>query len=99
MVEHRGFLRSAIPHFILCIGIAIIAFPVYLCFVGSTHPQDVIANGDPQVSEAQYPVAPGVASAVAGDLSEVKSPKFDMDQLADSAEAQDLLKELGMSSG
>ena len=61
--------------------------------------QDVIANGDPQVSEAQYPVAPGVASAVAGDLSEVKSPKFDMDQLADSAEAQDLLKELGMSSG
>jgi iron(III) transport system substrate-binding protein len=38
-------------------------------------------------------------SAVAGDLSEVKSPKFDMDQLADSAEAQDLLKELGMSSG
>ena len=34
------------------LGVAIIAFPVYLCFVGSTHPQDVIANG-------QMPITPG----------------------------------------
>jgi sn-glycerol 3-phosphate transport system permease protein len=52
MVEHRGFWRNFVPHAILLAGIAIIAFPVYLCFVGSTHPQDVIANG-------QMPVTPG----------------------------------------
>ena len=52
MVEHRGFLRNVIPHAILLLGVAIIAFPVYLCFVGSTHPQDVIANG-------RMPATPG----------------------------------------
>ena len=51
MVEHRGFARF-IPHIVLLIGVAIIAFPVYLCFVGSTHPQDVIANG-------HMPLVPG----------------------------------------
>ena len=35
---------------------------------------------------------------ISGDLSEVKSPKFDMDELAHSTQAEDLLKELGMSS-
>ncbi len=45
MIEHRGLWRNLLPHIILLIGVAIIAFPVYLCFVGSTHPQDVIANG------------------------------------------------------
>lgn len=61
--------------------------------------QALIANGDIEISEAQYPVAPGMASAIAGDLDEVKSPPFDMDVLADSAQAEDLLKQLGMSSG
>ena len=51
MVEHRGFSRF-IPHIVLCIGVAIIAFTVYLCFVGSTHPQDVTSNG-------QMPLTPG----------------------------------------
>jgi sn-glycerol 3-phosphate transport system permease protein len=52
MVEHRGLSRAIVPHTILLIGIAIIAFPVYLCLVGSTHPQDVIANG-------RMPITPG----------------------------------------
>ena len=52
MVEHQGFWRNFVPHAILIVGIAIIAFPVYLCFVGSTHPQDLIANG-------RMPVTPG----------------------------------------
>lgn len=51
MVEHRGWSRY-IPYFVLTLGVAIVAFPVYLCFVGSTHPQDVIANG-------QMPLTPG----------------------------------------
>jgi sn-glycerol 3-phosphate transport system permease protein len=45
MVERQGFSRI-LPHAVLVIGVAIIAFPVYLCFVGSTHPQALIANGN-----------------------------------------------------
>jgi sn-glycerol 3-phosphate transport system permease protein len=51
MVEHRGISRF-VPHLVLLIGVAIIAFPVYLCFVGSTHPQHITANG-------QMPLYPG----------------------------------------
>ena len=51
MVEHRPF-RNFLAHVALLIGVAIVAFPVYLCFVGSTLPQDTIANG-------QMTLAPG----------------------------------------
>ena len=44
MVERRGW-SDVIAHAILIAGVVVIAFPVYLCFVGSTHPKDVIANG------------------------------------------------------
>ena len=44
MVERRGW-SDVVAHAILIVGVIIIAFPVYLCFVGSTHPKDVIANG------------------------------------------------------
>jgi len=52
MVERRTMLGGFVPHVILCLGVAILAFPVYLCFVGSSHPQDVISNG-------QMPLVPG----------------------------------------
>jgi sn-glycerol 3-phosphate transport system permease protein len=51
MVERRRF-GNLIPHLILLLGVAVVAFPVYLCFVGSTHEQSVIANG-------RMPVTPG----------------------------------------
>ncbi len=51
MVERRRF-GNLLPHLILLLGVAIVAFPVYLCFVGSTHEQSVIANG-------QMPITPG----------------------------------------
>ena len=60
--------------------------------------QHLIATAPADVTEAQYPVATGVASTISGDLSVVKSPRFDMDKLADSNQAENLLKELGMSS-
>jgi sn-glycerol 3-phosphate transport system permease protein len=44
MVEHEGIQRY-IAHAILWIGIAIVAFPVYLAFVASTQDNAVIANG------------------------------------------------------
>ena len=44
MVENRPF-GNILPHLILWIGIAIVAFPVYLAFVGSTHEPTIISNG------------------------------------------------------
>ena len=44
MVENEG-IRRYVAHAILWIGIAIVAFPVYLAFVASTQDNAVIANG------------------------------------------------------
>ncbi len=44
MVERRRF-GNLLPHLILWIGIAIVAFPVYLAFVASTQDNAAIANG------------------------------------------------------
>lgn len=51
MVERNRF-GNFLPHAILWIGIAIVAFPVYLAFIGSTHDAATIANG-------QMPPIPG----------------------------------------
>ena len=51
MVERHRF-GNLLPHLILWIGIAIVAFPVYLAFVASTHEPTVISNG-------QMPLTPG----------------------------------------
>lgn len=51
MVE-QSRLGNAFAYVVLGLGIFIVAFPVYLCFVGSTHEQSVIANG-------QMPLTPG----------------------------------------
>ncbi len=44
MVENEG-LQRYVAHAILWVGIAIVAFPVYLAFVASTQDNAVIANG------------------------------------------------------
>ena len=44
MVEREG-IRSYVAHLILWIGIAIVAFPVYLAFIASTQDNAAIANG------------------------------------------------------
>ncbi|PZA10666.1 sn-glycerol-3-phosphate ABC transporter permease UgpE [Rhodopseudomonas palustris] len=44
MVEHRKF-GNLVPHLILWVGVAIVAFPVYLAFVASTQDNATIANG------------------------------------------------------
>jgi len=41
-----------IPHFILAVGIAIFAFPIYFTLIGSTHDASVIGRGD-------MPLTPG----------------------------------------
>ena len=44
MVEEQG-IRRFIAHFILWIGIAVVAFPVYLAIVASTQDNALISNG------------------------------------------------------
>jgi sn-glycerol 3-phosphate transport system permease protein len=51
MVEKRRF-GNLLPHLLLLIGILIVAFPVYLAFIASTHDAATIANG-------QMPPVPG----------------------------------------
>jgi sn-glycerol 3-phosphate transport system permease protein len=51
MVRSRGF-SNIVPHLILWAGIGIVAFPVYLAFVASTHEPTIISNG-------QMPLTPG----------------------------------------
>jgi sn-glycerol 3-phosphate transport system permease protein len=51
MVEHRRF-GNLLPHLVLLAGVAIVAFPVYLAVIASTHDNTVIANG-------QMPLYPG----------------------------------------
>ena len=61
--------------------------------------QKIFVDAPIDVAGAQYPVALETVSDVAGDLGDVKSPVFDMDELANSQEAETLLKTLGMSRG
>ena len=44
MVERRRW-GNLLPHAVLLIGVAIVAFPVYLALIGSTHESATIANG------------------------------------------------------
>ncbi len=51
MVEQHRF-GNLLPHLILWAGIAVVAFPVYLAFIASTHEPTIISNG-------QMPLTPG----------------------------------------
>ena len=51
MVEHRP-LSDFIAYFILSIGVLIVAFPVYLAFIASTHDAVTVVNG-------RMPLTPG----------------------------------------
>ncbi len=45
MVERSTALSRIFPHIILCIGVLIISFPVYLAFIASTHDATAVSNG------------------------------------------------------
>lgn len=52
MVERRSLLSRLVPHAVLLVGVAVVAFPVYVALIGSTHESATIANG-------QMPLYPG----------------------------------------
>ncbi|MEQ1649958.1 MAG: sn-glycerol-3-phosphate ABC transporter permease UgpE [Hyphomicrobiaceae bacterium] len=45
MVERTTLLSRILPHAILCLGVFIVAFPVYLAVIASTHSATDIING------------------------------------------------------
>jgi sn-glycerol 3-phosphate transport system permease protein len=45
MVERRTWFSTFLPHFVLILGVLIVAFPVYVAFVGSSWDAGTIANG------------------------------------------------------
>ena len=45
MVENRHWFFRLLPHIVLSVGVFIVAFPVYVAFVGSTLDSATIANG------------------------------------------------------
>ena len=54
MVENRHWFFRLLPHVILCIGVFIVAFPVYVAFVGSTLDAATIANGQMGLLPGSY---------------------------------------------
>ena len=46
MVEKRHWFFDTLPHVILCLGVFIVAFPVWLAFVASTHDAATVVGGN-----------------------------------------------------
>ena len=45
MVERSSRLSRIVPHVVLMLGVFVMAFPVYLAFIASTHSATAIVNG------------------------------------------------------
>jgi sn-glycerol 3-phosphate transport system permease protein len=54
MVERRTFFSVALPHLILCLGVFVLAFPVWVAIVGSTWDAATIANGTMPLTPGPY---------------------------------------------
>ncbi len=54
MVERRHWFSDLLPHVILTLGILVLAFPVWLAFVGSTWDAATIANGTMPIYPGPY---------------------------------------------
>jgi sn-glycerol 3-phosphate transport system permease protein len=45
MVERLTLVQRILPHIILCVGILLVVFPVYIAFIASTHDAATVING------------------------------------------------------
>jgi sn-glycerol 3-phosphate transport system permease protein len=54
MVERRHWFSDLLPHLVLVLGIVVLAFPVWLAFVGSTWDAATIANGTMPIYPGPY---------------------------------------------
>ncbi|PSC03526.1 sn-glycerol-3-phosphate ABC transporter permease UgpE [Alsobacter soli] len=54
MVERKHWFSTLLPHAILILGVLIVAFPVYVAFVGSSWDAGTIANGTMPMTPGPY---------------------------------------------
>jgi sn-glycerol 3-phosphate transport system permease protein len=77
MVERRTF-GNLIPHVVLCIGVLIVAFPVYLAFVATTHDTATIANGQMSLLPGGHFVETFYRTLFIGSSGTTREPVFVM---------------------
>ena len=73
MVEKRG-LAGLLPHLVLIIGIAIVAFPVYMAIVASSHDAETIANGQLSLTPGSHFIENYVQTVVSGAAATSRTP-------------------------
>jgi sn-glycerol 3-phosphate transport system permease protein len=77
MVERQRF-GNLIPHLVLCIGVLIVAFPVYLAFVATTQDTAAIANGQMSLLPGGHFVETFYKTLFVGSSGTTREPVFVM---------------------
>lgn len=75
MVERRGF-GNLFPHLVLCLGVLIVAFPVYMAIIGSTHDAATIANGQMPLTPGPYLIENYYRTLFVGGRQTMREPIF-----------------------
>ena len=78
MVENRHWFFRLLPHVILCLGVFIVAFPVYVAFVGSTLDAATIANGQMGLLPGSYFFENYYRTLFVGTSGTTRQPVFGM---------------------
>ena len=78
MVERRHWFSDLVPHIIMVLGVLLMAFPVWVAFVGSTWDAGTIAKLKTKVAEFEAKSAPVLAN-------EETLPSVNWDKMAKDA--------------
>jgi sn-glycerol 3-phosphate transport system permease protein len=73
MVERRRF-GDILPHLILCLGVAVVAFPVYLAFIASTHDNATVSNGQMPLTPGPHALATYTKTILVGTSGTTREP-------------------------
>jgi sn-glycerol 3-phosphate transport system permease protein len=77
MVEHRPF-SNFIAYFILSIGVLIVAFPVYLAFIASTHDAATVVTGNMPLTPGNQTTENYYRAIVEGASRQMREPVANM---------------------
>jgi sn-glycerol 3-phosphate transport system permease protein len=77
MVEHRP-LSDLIAYFILSIGVLIVAFPVYLAIIASTHDAATVVNGNMPLTPGEHTAENYYRAIVQGASRQMREPVANM---------------------
>jgi sn-glycerol 3-phosphate transport system permease protein len=77
MIERQKF-GNLIPHVVLCIGVLIVAFPVYLAFVATTQDTATIANGEMSLLPGDHLLETFYMTLFVGSSGTTREPVFVM---------------------